>query len=378
MVTYTLLGPRWATSTVTWSFADLHRRPDDDFSATIGAAYRGAVVSAAQRWESVSGLTLRLVDDADNVDIRVGWARFGEGYQIGEARYSYYGDRLQSGVEVLLEDPAERSLFQDAAGVLTYNGVSATLYQVALHEFGHALGLGHSDDPSAVLHPYVQSDNPDLNESDIAGIQALYPSKPVVPEPVAPEPVAPEPVAPSFVMRDAAGREFTSSGEATDGAVDYLQAQYIHAGDAGVSIGAAMANVFIKGGAGDDALAAQSGRNVLDGGRGSNFLVGGSGVDTYFIDGRGGQATWGTVVGFEPGEIITVWGFDPAVSRLRWAESEGTAGYTGRTLHVDMDGDGDSAVLVTIAGADAAAAGRWAVTTGQLETGTYLAVINLT
>ena len=179
------------------------------------------------------------------------------------------------------------------------------------------------------------------------------------------------------MVQGGAGTTRTEQGEATDGAVDYLQVQYIHAGDAGVSIGAAMSNVFIKGGAGDDALAAQSGRNVLDGGRGSNFLVGGSGVDTYFIDGRGGQATWGTVVGFEPGEIITVWGFDPAVSRLRWAESEGTAGYTGRTLHVDMDGDGDSAVLVTIAGADAAAAGRWAVTTGQLETGTYLAVINL-
>lgn len=367
MNTYTLLGPRWSSSTVTWSFADLSRRPDDDFSATISAAHQGAVLSAAQRWAGVSGLTLRLVEDADDVDIRVGWARFGTGYQIGEASYSYLGDQFQPGVEVRLQDPAERPLFKDASGTLAYSGVSATLYQVALHEFGHALGLGHSDDPSAVLHPFVQAGNPDLDDSDIAGIQALYPPSPVVHE-------APRS---GFVMRDAAGHEFTSGGEATDGAVDYLQAQYIHAGDAGVSIGAAMANVFIKGGAGDDALAARDGRNVLDGGRGSNFLVGGSGVDTYFIDGRGGQATWGTVVGFEPGEIITVWGFDPAVSRLRWAESEGTAGYTGRTLHVDMDGDGDSAVLVTIAGADAAAAGRWAVTTGQLETGTYLAVINL-
>ena len=370
MIDYALLGPRWASTTITWSFADPARRPGGNFSGAISASHRQVVLSAVQRWEQASGLTLRQVDDAASADVRIGWGRFGTGaghYQLGEVVYSHRGgESFLPGVTVQLEDPAERSLSANASGALTYEGLSATLYQIALHEIGHALGLDHSDDTASVLYPVVQQANRDLNESDIAGIQALYP--------------------PAFVMRDAAGQSLASMGEATDGAVDYLRAQYIHAGAAGVSVGASVSDVFIKGGAGDAALAARSGRNVLDGGQGSNFLVGGSGVDTYFIDGRGGQATsvepalgstWGTVVGFEAGEIITLWGYDPLVSRLSWVESQGAAGHTGRTLHADMDGDGTATALVTISGANAEAASRWAVTTGSDGANPYLAIINL-
>ena len=47
------------------------------------------------------------------------------------------------------------------------------LYSVVLHEVGHALGLGHSDVPGAVMYPYYRQAS-GLTADDVAGIQALY------------------------------------------------------------------------------------------------------------------------------------------------------------------------------------------------------------
>ena len=69
--------------------------------------------------------------------------------------------------------------------------------------------------------------------------------------------------------------------------------------------------MFLKGNAGDDALQVTSGSNVVDGGAGSNFLVGATGADggydTFFVDAcNAGQATWDTLVNFHVGDAVTL------------------------------------------------------------------------
>ena len=66
------------------------------------------------------------------------------------------------------------------------SGCSGGFYieDIAAHEFGHALGLGHSTVTSATMYPSVSScatGNRTLDADDIAGVRALYPSQPLAP-----------------------------------------------------------------------------------------------------------------------------------------------------------------------------------------------------
>lgn len=71
-------------------------------------------------------------------------------------------------------------------------GNRVDLFTVALHEAGHALGLGHSDNPGSVMYPYYRQAAA-LSADDIAGIQELYGSREVGVTPPEAPPDPPEP-----------------------------------------------------------------------------------------------------------------------------------------------------------------------------------------
>jgi hypothetical protein len=141
----------------------------------------------------------------------------------------------------------------------------------------------------------------------------------------------------------------TVNAASYNGPVSYLLHQYTATNAANIVTHAAG---FILQGAGNSALVADGGGSVLNGGPGSNFLTGapsGNAPDTFFVDGRGGQPVWSTIVNFHDLDAATLWGVDSTVP-LQEVTNAGASGYTGVTLHADTRHDGSYSTSITLAG----------------------------
>ncbi len=132
------------------------------------------------------------------------------------------------------------------------------------------------------------------------------------------------------------GVSSVAAGDPYVGPVAGLQNQYIYLGADNLNISAVTPNSFIRGGPGSDAISVSSagGNNVLDGSTGSNFLVGGAGNDTFFVDDRAATSDiWSTVVNFHAGDAATIFGVTATGFALDYEDGQGAAGATGMTLH---------------------------------------------
>ena len=206
---------------------------------------------------------------------------------------------------------------------------------------------------------------------------------PVVTPPVTP-PVVTPPVTP--VSYGVVGFVNATTGEmgthpleaAGAGGPSYLQAQYIYGGSDSQALSTQQPNVFIHSGSGTDAIAVSSGQNVLDGGLGSNFMTGGSGIDTFFTDARAPGVVWNTLINFHSGDQATLFGFTAGISSYRWeANIAGAPGSQGATLRANIvggagrTGDGIDA-SITFAGLSVAQAQNLQIVTGTVQAGNYL------
>lgn len=181
MASYTLLGTKWASNTISWSVATLNYPGDSayPFSNVLTPAAVGLVSQAFQRWADVSGLNFVPMIDTPTAfgaaNIRVGFGKFSTsttGY-VGQAQ-GQSGPFFRSDEIIRVEDFAEEPV-EDVNGLLKYRNFDVSVYQIVLHEIGHALGLGHSSTSNDVMYGTVSSLNRDLSASDIAGIRAIYP-----------------------------------------------------------------------------------------------------------------------------------------------------------------------------------------------------------
>lgn len=154
-------------------------------------------------------------------------------------------------------------------------------------------------------------------------------------------------IAPSFSSQ-VNGQQTTTTPETYNGPVSYLQFQLIGSSSNEIITGAST-NDFLNLLDGDDAADGGDGQDVLDGGTGSNFLTGGTGVDTFFLDGRSASVTWSTVTDFN-GDAVNVWGWIDGTSQILLQQIDGASGFTGATLHMDLNGDNHIDTSLTLSG----------------------------
>ncbi|MGA7499059.1 MAG: matrixin family metalloprotease [Isosphaeraceae bacterium] len=187
LLLYSAYGGTWAFgSRITYSFmpdgTSVGGTPSALFQTMNAkfatATWEAAIEKAASVWEAVANINLALVsdngspeacngdqqDDPRFGDIRIGAVNLGTG-ALGE---TFLPPPFNGGTEA-------GDIFLNSNPVATWNINSAyDLETVAIHEFGHALGLGESQITTACMYAYYNGTKQSLTSDDIAGIQSVW------------------------------------------------------------------------------------------------------------------------------------------------------------------------------------------------------------
>ena len=142
-----------------------------------------------------------------------------------------------------------------------------------------------------------------------------------------------------LLVADAKGMPYPATPTIYSGPVREIDKECILLGPENLVVAARGPNWFIRTGSGDDAIALAEGRNIVDGGTGSNFIATAAGADTVFVDVRGATAsTWSTVTTLGPSDMATIWGLSSGFAAMQWMDDWGAAGYAGITLMATVPG----------------------------------------
>ncbi|MGI9389906.1 MAG: matrixin family metalloprotease [Boseongicola sp.] len=144
-----------------------------------------ALQDAFDRWENVAAIDFTY-SASSNVDVDVTMGSLG-GSTVGLASFSYFDT---SPLDTIFDATVTLDSNETWA---PYGGGALDFFSVALHEIGHVLGLGHVNDTSEIMNPFISTDV--LGDGDISGVQYLYGSGgaevPPVEDPPADPPVTP-------------------------------------------------------------------------------------------------------------------------------------------------------------------------------------------
>ncbi|WP_281685635.1 matrixin family metalloprotease [Thalassobaculum salexigens] len=201
-------------------------------ASEFSASYRSLFEAAMSQWSAVANITYQEISDPWTADWIIGWDPFSDGYLgvLGwAANYDYDSDGILGSSEFefsqIAMDPNDTWIF----------------YATAVHEVGHALGLGHIDHTPSIMSTFADGQE-ELTAYDIEVIQSIY----------------------------GAGGTIVTQQTGTDVA-DIL-----------VGTGA---RDTLWGGSGQDTLSGGWAGDLLYGNRGTDHILGGAGADTLY----GGQ-----------------------------------------------------------------------------------------
>ena len=170
---YVFLSTHWDNRpgrTFTWSNATLRLdRLQGGLQHGLNETQLGVLREAFAMWAAVANVHFREVGDSDASDFRIGLGAIdGHGGTAGQAQ-SFTQDGFAVRSNILFD-------------VADYPRSGSANLRIALHEIGHALGLGHSPVANSIMYAFGNS-RTTLHPDDIAGVQALYgPSRRPLPE----------------------------------------------------------------------------------------------------------------------------------------------------------------------------------------------------
>jgi Matrixin len=184
---YATTGTQWAKpNLITYSFmpdgTSLGGVPSN-LQATLNAhfataAWQAQIADAAAVWEKVANVNFSQVSDNGSPlgvsgnqqdDPRFGDIRIG-GYAMSSSilAFAYLPPKANGGTDA-------GDIFFNTKQLWQINGTTYDLMTVAIHEFGHALGMGHNTtDTAAAMYPAYITTKQAVDADDINGIQSIY------------------------------------------------------------------------------------------------------------------------------------------------------------------------------------------------------------
>lgn len=154
----------------------------------------------------------------------------------------------------------------------------------------------------------------------------------------------------NFTIADeTTGTQSFATGSTYSGPVQGLSEEFIFVSPDNLNITSHVPNVFIHTGGGDDAIdvSQTNGNNILDGSTGSNFLTGGKGFDTFYVDDRSPISdVFSTVVGFHAGDNVTIFGINPTAFNINTLDNQGAVGAKGLDYSVTAAGKPNANLVI--------------------------------
>lgn len=148
------------------------------FNAKFGSAatWQNQILKAAQYWAQQTNINFAIV--SDNGDF-AGAGEYQQGDpNFGDIRIGGFDFGTSALAQAYLPPPINN---YSIAGDIQFNtainfnvGSTYDLFTVAMHEFGHALGMYHSTVTAACLYPTYNGVDTALNSDDISGIRSVY------------------------------------------------------------------------------------------------------------------------------------------------------------------------------------------------------------